>query len=458
MKSDFNIEDHLKQSVDGFEVQPRIGSFDAVMDKLARKKRRRIFLMLCFGLGMLFLGSMPFILSKDESSTVTEKAVITPQDQSLQPESKSPTSASPSGKEIASMHKAKESTSSLPVATSSASSGTPRTSLQNKMPKNERVYKGNTGTGNTISDNIHETASTASATVSEPPAVEATQLSVDVKETADSTHVTDTVAMIRDTTSTRALGNSNTIKPDSQATVKKNRRFMIGIHANPQYGSVWIRENKNRDAYYDTAYPARFAESYVKNRKEKNSFNVNYAIGIKLGYQLNTQWEVWINGGLQHIVYYEDLYTNYPGLTSNVNGFATTAGNNARETQKGYKNEFYYRTLGLNLSRTYTPNPFLMLKLDLGLTANNLFLSRTSFFPLPNTYFGDYKSTESQISLWTYNISLKLGVAKAITKRIHYRVSPGLYLSPASMFNKNYIIHQNSYGLELEGALIFSVF
>ena len=40
MSSNFNIDDYLKQSMDEFEFQPRINSFDAVMDKLAKKKRR----------------------------------------------------------------------------------------------------------------------------------------------------------------------------------------------------------------------------------------------------------------------------------------------------------------------------------------------------------------------------------------------------------------------------------
>lgn len=456
MSSNFNIDDFLKQSMDEFEFQPRINSFDAVMDKLAKKKRRRIMFILFIGISLL--GTLAFLFSTDKTNLLVAKSTKEAQARTKQTAYEKTALINQSKADVKDKRNLKRLKSAVPAKSDFGKPTINRNSAQNPAaPLNITAVDNHIAQAATLNNTIIA-ASSAQPPATYTPALDYVAISSPETNSDSSTTAKSAIAAHSLTNATAVISKIE-LSADSQIANKKNRRFMIGINANPQYSSLLLRENKNRNPWYDTANSATYAETYLKSRKENNRFNFNYSLGIKLGYQLNDKWEVWVNGGFQHVMYYEDFFTTYQGNTLTGSGF-TSAGltNTAKQTEKGYKNEFYYRTFGFNFSKTIEPNPFLKLKFDFGLCANNLFISRTSFIALPNSYFADFKSIEAQTSKWIYSANLRFGIAKELTDRIQYRISPGLFFAPASMFKREYIIKQNNYGAEVEAALIFKMF
>lgn len=456
MSSHFNIDDFLKQSIDGFELQPRVNSFDAVMQKLARKKRRRVVFFFFLGAGSLILSLVALLSTSAEKRFETTNVRVTaPTITNTKKQSnKKPFHHTRSN--AATPHQ-------LQTIKYTASSTPVLHALKNTLQAVQNSGVTNSGSETMVAQPI-ELVQNKPETIEQnknsqllnvPPAEPVA--SSPGETISDSSVVADTINLSSGKIKTTLSATPLPLTTDSPVTAKKTRRFMFGVHVNPQYSSLFIRENKNRNPEYNNSYPANFADSYLQSRREQNKFNFNYSLGLKFGYQFNDKWELWVNGGIQRIVYFEDVLTVYQGNTL-TGTFIPGIANNTKSTQNGYKNEFYYRTVGVNFSRTIAPNPFLKLKFDFGLTGNSLFFSRTTFVSTPNTAFGNYNGGVAQTSNWTCSANFKLGLAKELTNRIHYRVSPGLYFTPTSMFKKDYIIKQNSYGFEIEAALIFIIF
>lgn len=454
MKSGFNIDDYLSRSMDEFEVQPRITSFDAVLDKLAKKKKRRFLFILFFGFGLSLLSSIAFLYNSAEAKTTAANdkvANIAPAaPEHLQhPKLETPTTL-PNTLTAKKNNKTKVPGATTPITKPSSSP----TEVQEVKIINSTSSEQPTETLSSALLPITAIDSILPQIASEP----ANLLTIAIHN-PDSTASADSVEQ-----APIALLNTNVTKTfplptDSQTNTKKLRRFMIGIHANPQYSSLLLRENKNRNPWYDSISSGSFSDVYLKSRKEQNTFNFNYAVGLMLGYQINDKWEVWINGGFQHTVYYENYFLQYQNNTLTGSGsIPMNTSNNVKQTRNGYKNVFAYRSFGLNFSRSFRPNPFLTLVLNVGASANNLFYSSAIYAVSPNAHVGNYAVTEAQTSKRTYSTNLKLGVVKELNSRLQCRLSPGVFCSPGSMFKKNYVIKQYSYGFELEGALIFKVF
>jgi hypothetical protein len=247
---------------------------------------------------------------------------------------------------------------------------------------------------------------------------------------------------------------------DSQIPAKKRLRFLIGADFNPQYSSLLLVENKQRNARYDNSANGSFSKLYLQNRKDQNEFVLNYSYGLKFGLQLRDTWEVWLSGGIQRITYHEKLF--YLSQTQSMTSVGLTGngyvwGPSSVESDKGFKNYFFYRSYGLDVARIIRPNPFLKLKLGFGLTASNLFSTSSIFVKSPNVYLQNNTPSKQNLSRWTYTTHANVGVIKDLTKRLQYRVSPGLYYTPTSMFSKDYVIKQHGIGFELECLLIYKL-
>lgn len=452
MKTDFNIDDFLRNSADAFEMQPRISSFDAVLKKLEKKKRRRFFILLFFSLGIGLFTTAALFWPTSGSKAVARLSLTTS------------SNVNPNKND----HLKNNSLSSKALAASHHNLNKKHNSRQPAVnPPHDRHVALVPAPAKNITVMEHEPASTHNETIS-PQAVTNKTSSPDLLITAgpvipDSALVHDDVAMVIDSVGkippprdTMAAGPATTVT-DSLAPRKKRSPWMLGIHANPQYSSLLLRGNEKRDPVYDQTGGINFPQEYLKKRKEQNAFDFSYALGLKLGYQLNESWEIWLSAGMQRTFYYEKLYvySTTQGLTSTgINGvlYSNAAAPPPRE---GFRNQFTYGTMGLNVTRMFMPNPFLKLKCDVGLKFNHLVSSRATLAAFPNIYYYDYGKGTPGLARWTYTSYLNFGMIRDFTKRLQGRISPGLFFMPSSMFSKNYVIRQNSFGAELECLLLY---
>src|SRR5688572_21549858 len=68
MKEENSIDKHLKGQIAGFEVQPQLDSFDAVMSKMRRKKRRRaLWIFAVAGIAMLIVLPVQLLFFNSEN-------------------------------------------------------------------------------------------------------------------------------------------------------------------------------------------------------------------------------------------------------------------------------------------------------------------------------------------------------------------------------------------------------
>lgn len=460
MNTDFNIDDYLQKSMNSHEVQPGISSFDAVMKKLEKKRKRRFFMIFFFDVLGIALGAF-FIFNYSSKDLITHNS-RKHRNEDLIPDVK---------KEFAAKENLANKTSKFKKKSSFQKNANPKkekgSSSSNNLKEPEINNYQISKTKSPIKNDISLQAVQTSDSEIKPIHIDSPHLDsvirkevgvIPSEQNALSDLIKDSINALLPAPVTVTLPLNSAQLPDSVPKNKTRHKFMLGLNVNPQLSSYQFSENKDRSAVYDANKGEPFSALYLENRKKQNSFKFNYAFGIKFGLSIKDKWELWFAGGLQRYTYTEKLYALATGLSNTLVGPSGIGYNSAvpqSAYEKGYKNFYRYVSYGLELNRIIKPNPFLRLKWGLGLKANQLIGARYIFVNAPDVYYLGYYSDKKNLSQWVYTINLNTGIIKDFSKLMQLRLCPGIFYSPSSMYNKTYVVKQRSYGMELECLLIY---
>lgn len=445
-----NIDKHLKQSLEDYSVQPRITSFDAVLKKLEKRKKRRFFIWILFpGIavlgGLLFLGSFSLFNPND----YTERITNTPRSTVTRLKAKIPypqRSTLPDKTITQSVSKTKKS--------STPKNETKRKSSPNKTKKQKRespVYlsiatKNNTDSVTPIANVIPQEPSSL-IIVDITPELMPDRLEPIQKALMSEHRTPDSVFFVSELAFDFVKDSVISGKP------KKKIKFLIGLDYTPQLSSYQYSKNKQYD---DDGAPA-FQELYRKNRKSQTAFDYNHSFGIKTGLIIKDKWELLFGFGYQRYVYKEKSYQlggngNLQSLgIGNVNPQALSNTNASTEFNQSKFSYFYYST---DASKYFRINHFMKAKAGVGLQINQLHRVNTIFVASPNDYYYGNKE-QAPVSKWMCNVNVTMGFIQDLGARAQFHLSPGFFYSPNSMFNNAYVIKQKAYGFNLECLLLF---
>lgn len=454
MESHEHMDKHLKQSLDDFSVQPKISSFDEILRKLEQKKKRRVFWFLLPGL--LFLAVLVVLLRPGNEESISEKT-----------------------------GNSNISTGALPVRVPSyagRSRTVPGTSLlRNKNTRNiekqemetaSNPYKNESPshTGKTL-DNDHTKGNTAPVTssiVSADSVLSGITVMVNKVDSlpaffTDYLQPIQMLLPITDTSGVLLALQPAGPDPDSpeKGPAKKHVKFILGLHADPQFTSLHLMENRHRSQEYNEFSGKMLSDFYLENRKDQNSFKFNYAWGAKGGLIIRERWEIMAGFGFQRFKYEEKIpELSSSGLVTYSGNSPTgisTAGNNKTDSRYASGiNAFKYFDCSLEAARYFNLNRFVKMKCGAGIHANILRYANTLVVDGVDQY-GYYYGRSKPFARSAYVVHVKTGFINDLGKKAQIQFCPLFFYSLSSMFDKTYIIKQRPFGLSLECLLLFRI-
>lgn len=448
-----NIDKHLKQSLEDYSVQPRITSFDAVLKKLEKRKKRRFLIWFLFpGIailgGMLSLGSFHLFHPNNypEQATRTSESTFIP----LKTKASSPKKNTLPNK---------TNTQAISEAIRSHRAPKKETTLvssANKTKKQKREISVHLpmSTKNKMDSVVpparvllKQPALFADAdTLSEllPERLEPMQLSL-IAEVSDPDPILSGPELVLDVANDSVIS----IKP------KRKMKFLLGLDYTPQGSSYHYAKNRG----YDDDGAQAFPELYRKNKKSQAGFDYNHSFGIKAGLLIKEKWELLFGFGYQRYAYKEIPYQL--GGTGNTQSLGsgnvgTAALSNANTVTDFHENKFSYFYYSCDASTYFKTKRFMKVKAGAGLQINQLHAVNTLFVAEPNKYSVANKE-HAPASKWMCNINVTMGFIQDLGNRAQFHLCPGFFYSPNSMFNHEYVIKQKAFGFNLECLLLFKL-
>lgn len=488
MENKFDTDEQLRDSLRDFEAIPDSRSFDAILEKMNQKKKRRFFIIF-FWTGLIALSgiAIPLAFHFYNAEKTTTIAV------------NDPTAGSPS-QDVAGSHatpastahadsQLKQASSSSLTNVSSTEETHPEINTDTSMPEKEqanikasvarvsltkqrsettsaeeRTKQNGSSTGQasqTIDKTIPEmnapektdqfqtntpkaSQNIETGTVSEHP-IEAMYMPVLQTSLPVDSVQPDVIAFLNEGSYPRLF-----LAPEKKNTVS----FYVGAQASPQLNSFALSKNPNRDPAYNTS-GIDFSDFYLNTKKGQSRFNFSVPFGIKAGLQINGKYEVLAGVGYQAFTEKERLYAVSPTTVISL------PDPNIAYTSSTYsiphKNTFRYLSYSLEINRLFLSSKAIGFKLGLGLHGNQLIKSNYVFVASPNVYDHVYHDRE-KLSPWTLTTKVKAGVIFNANRRFQFHISPGFYYSPTSMFKKDYVIRQKPYGFDVECLMLFRLF
>lgn len=462
MEDNEYINKHLKNSLGAFLVQPRLSSFDQVLDKMKKKKRRRFLLFLFPGLFLFFTVLTAVYLN---TSTSTTLAFL-----------RSPKPDVTQSKDLVSVEN--KISAKLPTLNQPGTAGWPQgakepASMDEREPTQDH---GNTHKKANIPPNAQATPDTAGAP--SPQKNAAAELSALVDPADHEEPVTDTVNYLgpKRFIPTISLNekellltaiNESSPGLDLRDSAKKERsvHFLAGVYYTPQWGSFYFSENKK--SYHSGT---SFAGSYLKTKREQNEFRFFHCFGIKAGVTIKDKWEILAGFGLQKFTQDETLVTNpSPGPVPNG---PTLSSANPGTTNKDparaynfdmklngngtYTNIYRYRDYALEVSRFYKLGRAARIKGGVGLHARHMSArSNSPVISAESASSYGYGAPNWSVRKWLGTVAFRAGLIENLNKRIQFQACPVVFCSLNSMFVSSYVIRQRAYSAGLECSLLF---
>jgi hypothetical protein len=203
-----------------------------------------------------------------------------------------------------------------------------------------------------------------------------------------------------------------------------------------------------------------FSDDYLNNRRNQNSLQMNYGGELNIGLLYKGKWELLLGCGYQRMEYQErplnpaiPVYTTVSG-GGGVNPNFTVSTLVAGTQSAPIKNTFEYLSTSLNCNRLMNLGK-VRLKVGAGLRTD--YLLRANVLLLNSPYYYEYaeKYRGAPLNKWAFAPQFNVGVIRDLSEHFQIQVCSTLFYSTSSMFEKNYLITQKSYGTGLECILLY---
>lgn len=467
MEDNYNIDEHLRRSLRNYSEQPAGDSFAAVMEKLAAAKRKRRMFYWLFGgsssLGLLLLlgytftftnaprnntfktniPQPPTALAEQQTTQQTEMGQIVETEKSFV---QKPVDNRVPIKNNRTEPSALRSLTPRPTQARSFLPAQP--SVEPQVPKAESSFgEDPIQTGNTPAEQQQTFAANApeekTDSATEPvlpvalPAFYLEQRGFTFSDSSRHEAVPPALDPI-------ALEYAPLL-----SETWKRYHFLLGLHVDPQVMRFTLTENRDRDALYDSLYGKDFTGNYLNQRRKFNKPVFSYAYGLKAGLAIDKKWEIWLGIGYQRYVY-KDVMSPMP--FSNTSTITLTSSIQSLDPANATV-VYSYASYSAELRRTGQLNRWLRMNNGLGLRVTHLSSQRVSV--RTNGYYFSDMSFFNSLSGWGAVMEAKTGAIADLGRRFQFRLSPGLFYSPSSLFNKSYLIKQKPYGFQVEAMLVY---
>ena len=470
MENNFNIDEHIRKSLQDFEVSPDSGSFDAILQKMNQKKKRRGFFIL-FWTGLIVVTGvaapllwLAFGNQKTELTQPHKTAIIVEMSSDTDAHTKTylntgiedstgialqlENSSIEKSKQVSSKQASANAHAIFPKKTKSAGHTTSVNSpISNSvssysapkplitLPEQKKINSSNSFTeqqNNTSPANVESFPETF-LMASINPSITYDSIQTDI---SDQIHTT--------------------LFADSLFKLKKEKHifFNLGITVSPQLNSFAYSKNPQRDPSFNTNDD--FSDFYLKTKRKQRNMDFTIPFGIKLGATIYDTYEVFVGFSFQSFKEKENFYSNGSStitpspLSNSTYAFNLDAGSS-------FTNVFRYYSYSLEANRLFKTKGFFKFKLGVGLNINQTLKSDYAFVKSPNVYYSAY-SNHSQLSSCLLTTKLKAGVILNGNKRFQIHLSPEVFYAPTSIFKNDYVIRQKPYGFDVECLFLFRLF
>jgi hypothetical protein len=440
MKSEDILENHIKNSQEDLEIQPRMSSFGKTMEKLEREKRKRRGMYLSLFSGLLLLGIIAaYTLRPSHAEDVRASVVVpttTPMKAEQKPENPTSHREAEKGKADQSVVKSTLVTPASPstppsVQTQIISSGITH-SNQSNAPKEEKV-----------------SVPLPEEKVEWRPKI----IRAKDEENLVSMPVIASPLLAVNTSDSLDMNIRTGILMPDKAVEKGTWSYCAGISFQPELTRYDIQKQPGADQQNS------FSDDYLNNKKVQNVFHVNYGGELKLGLSYKGKWEFLLGCGYQRTEYEERPLNPSIPVYSTVSGGGVTPNLSFYTLMPGpvsapIKNTFEYLSTSLSCNRLMNVGLY-RLKVGAGLRSD--YLLRANVLLLNSPYYYTYaeKYHGSELNKWVFTPQFNLGVMRDLSDRFQVQVCSTLFYSANSMFNNNYLITQKSYGTGLECILLY---
>ena len=437
MKQNKQIDEHVSRLLKEHEARPALSSFDAVLARLQKKRRKRLLWIFFTGLGLsgsIFLAYYSVTAGKNISS---EKTITVQYDR--------PTTGQPDvialQKTIAETHAVNDQQASLKETLSKT--GGEKNKAQSSVPGNARTSQ------------IIPSPAALSATFEKQtaPVPGSEQLFNAIPEknnpvnerqniqnaSADGIVYLNAVTPVFISASPeidayKPLALRPLLNDSLNKKGKRPYKLYLGISINPQIANYSVHKNP---AFSSSAYNA-----YLRSKKEQAKFRFTYGFGLRFGLVYKDKWEFLAGFGYQQYNYYEKSppFSTIGAIPLNTYPYNTN--NPLIPGKDGFKTTLNYSSYNLDAAKIITFKSLIKIKAGAGLQVNRLFGT-------------GFNTANASITVLTPHI--KAGAIYDITKKLQLQLCPDLYYSAGSVLNKNNAVRQNSYGIGLEGSLLFKI-
>jgi cytoskeletal protein RodZ len=489
MENKFDTDEQLRNSLRDFEAIPDSRSFDAILEKMHQKKKRRFF-MIFFWTGLIALSGIAIPLALHVYNTEKPSALTMNDTHTASSSQHTAASPSPPVSTMQTHPQTHQASPSSLVNSSGSEATSPEAKAGATMPDNKQTNINASVNQISLTKQRSEKTSdeekdkqNVSAAGNRPETTDKNNPEINAVEKADLFQTNTPKANQDIETVTVSVHPAeamympiiqaplpvDSIQADVTASLnegsypalflapeKKNTfSFYLGVQASPQLNSFAFSKNPNSDPAYHTP-GTNFSDFYLDKKKGQSQFNFSVPFGIKAGVQINNTYEVFAGIGYQAFTEKEKLYAISPSTVTSIVD-PGIAYNSAADFSVPYKNHFRYMSYSLEANRIFQTGKAIGFKLGLGLYGNQLINSTYVFALSPNTYAQTFRGRE-KLSPWTLTTKVKAGIIFNPNRRFQFHISPGFFYSPTSVFKKDYVIRQKPYGFDVECMMLFRLF
>jgi hypothetical protein len=461
------IDHHIKETQDHLEVIPSLLAFERTMQKLEAEKSRRRRFALWFSLGVMLLlgagGAVYYVAAPAKPAPIL--AETTKQN----PPAQQPAEAN-SNKTVNA-----ENIQSKTSGTNSNNTAAPITPAQSTIP----VTPHNTHAQSPIPVIPNKSVSSTAVVVASSPA-SAHIGTVTVHRTpdpviAEKAEVTEDavllpiLASLPSTCFFLPFNYPDTLvtcctspplaDPGMQPAVNKTAsviRFAGGLTFNPQFCKYAYTQNPYANP------GSNFADAYYAAKSWSALYTQNYAAQLRFGATVNGKWEILSGLGYEQLTYTEQMLESTTSTSSTYIGpsgpgiqpsgiyvVSSTAVSKSIVT-----NTFTYLTGNLQCNRLLETR-MVTFKLGLGLRADYLLHANVYLLNAPDAYTYNENYRGPELSRWIVIPQAQVGVVKNIRPKLQLQLCADAFSSTTSLFTKDYLISQRSYGVGLEGTVLY---